>query len=61
MEMAVAGNRVLVARLVGVNGRDHAVIRDPVIVDVQRGQSFARVLPKLLIMRDKVLVKFHLN
>ena len=61
MEMEAAGNRALVARVVDVNGRDLAVIRDPVIVDVQRGQSFARVLPKLLIMRDKVLGKFHLS
>ena len=61
MEMEAAGNRALVARLVDVNGRDLAVIRDPVIVDVQRGQSSVRVSPKLLIMRDKVLEKFRLS
>ena len=61
MEMEAAGNRALVARVVDVNGRDLAVIRDPVIVDVQRGQSFVRVLPKLLIMRDRVLGKSHLS
>ena len=61
MEMEAAGNRALVARLVDVNGQDLAVIRDPVIVDVQRGQSSVRVSPKLLIMRDKVLGKFHLS
>ena len=61
MEMEAAGNRTLVARLVDVSGQDLAVIRDPVIVDVQRGQSFVRVLPKLLIMRDKVLEKSRLR